>query len=63
MTHASLQKNKSNGLKSPARVITMLSPGNKKGQNNAPKHDKKSKDEFPLFNNERIFKPKVHDPL
>ncbi|AEV98226.1 hypothetical protein A4D02_23285 [Niastella koreensis] len=61
--YASLQKNKSNSLKSPARVISLLSAGKKEKHNHAPKHGKKSKDELPLFHNERIFKAKDHDPL
>jgi len=61
--HASLQKNRSNDLKSPARVISLLSAGKKNGQNHEPIHGRTSKKDFPLFNNERIFKPKEHDPL
>ncbi|OQP44852.1 hypothetical protein A4H97_10865 [Niastella yeongjuensis] len=64
MTHlASLQKSRSNGLKSPARVIPILHAGKKQGQNQGPKHRERSTVEFPQFNNERIFKPKQHDPL
>ncbi|AEV98628.1 hypothetical protein A4D02_21195 [Niastella koreensis] len=61
--HASLQKVRSNSLKSPARVISMLSAGKNKGQTHESKHGKKTKEESPLFNHERIFKPKEHDPL
>lgn len=61
--HASLQKSKSNGLKSPARVISILDTAKKKGQHHESRHATKSKGELPLFNHERIFKPKEHDPL
>lgn len=61
--HASLLKSKSNGLKSPARVISLLSAGKKNGQQHEPIHGKKLIEKLPLFNNERIFKPKEHDPL
>jgi len=61
--HASLQKSKSNDQKSPARVISILNAGKNKGQKHEPRHGKKSKGQLPLFNNERIFKPKEHDPL
>jgi hypothetical protein len=61
--HALLLKSKPNGLKSPARVIPITNTGKKKGQSDEPKHGNKSKGELPLYNNERIFKPKEHDPL
>lgn len=61
--HATLQRSKSVDLKSAARVIPIRSASKKYGQNHEPKHGKKSKDGLPLFNNERIFKPKEYDPL
>jgi len=61
--HASLQKSKSNGLKSPARVISILDAAEKKGQHHESRHGKKLKEKSHLFNHERIFKPKEHDPL
>jgi hypothetical protein len=61
--HASLQKSKSNGLKSPARVISILNAGKKKDQHHEPQRGKNLVEQSPLFNHERIFKPKEHDPL
>jgi hypothetical protein len=57
---ASALKNKSILKSRPARVISILNAGRKKGKTQS---DKKSTGELPLYNNERIFKAKKHDPL
>lgn len=53
-------KNKSFTKNRPARVISMVHAGRKKGKSRS---DKKSTGELPLYNHERIFKAKKHDPL
>lgn len=61
--HASLQKNRAIRKKFPARVISMLNTTGEKGKEHAAAPDTKSDKELPLYHNERIFKPKKHDPL
>ncbi|WP_081170248.1 hypothetical protein [Niastella populi] len=57
---SSILKNKSFTKSRPARVISMLHAGGKKAKNRS---DKKSTGELPLYNHERIFRAKKHDPL
>jgi hypothetical protein len=53
-------KNNSFTKSRPARVISILIAGGKKVKTQS---DKKSSGELPLYNHERIFKAKKHDPL
>jgi len=61
--HASLLKNKISDKRKPARVVSIMNAGNKKDKKHGVSLGRKSKEEIPLFNNERIFKAKKHDPL
>ena len=61
--HASLRKSKENEVKSPAPVVPLRKAGEKKGKQHESVHKNKFEEELPLFHNERIFKPKKHDPL
>lgn len=61
--HASLRKSKENEVKSPAPVVSIRKAGEKKGKQHDSIPIAKFKGELPLFHNERIFKPKKHDPL
>lgn len=58
MNHqASLRKSKEFEVKPPAPVVPLRTAGDKRG-----KQPGKLKG-VPLYHNERIFKPKKHDPL
>jgi hypothetical protein len=61
--HASLLKSKDVEVKSPATVVPIRITGDKKGKHHEPVSINKFHRELPLYNNERIFKAKKHDPL
>lgn len=61
--HASLRKSKEIDVKSPAPVVPIRTASEKKGKQQESKHKSKFPNELPLYHNERIFKPKKHDPL
>ena len=61
--HASLRKSEENEVKSPAPVVPISKAGEEKGKQLKTRPKKKLNKELPLFNNERIFKPKKPDPL
>jgi hypothetical protein len=61
--HTSVRKSKENFKNHPARVIPISNTGAKRGKSHGGAFDNKSKNQLPMYNNERIFKPKKHDPL
>ena len=61
--HTSLLKNKIIDKRNPARVVSIMNAGNKKDKKHGVSFEHKSNEEIPLFNHERIFKAKKHDPL
>lgn len=61
--HSSLLKNKTTDKRNPARVVSILNAGNRKDKKHGVSLGYKSNEEIPIFNHERIFKAKKHDPL
>jgi hypothetical protein len=61
--HASLQKSKEIETKSPAPVVPIRIAAEKKSKQPQTTTKSKPDTKLPLYHNERIFKPKKHDPL
>jgi hypothetical protein len=61
--HASLRKEKAVEVKSPAPVVPIRITGEKKGKQHEPMPISKFNRVLPFHHNDRIFKPKKHDPL
>jgi hypothetical protein len=60
--HASLRKNETSAKKQQAPVIPIQGHGDKSKKQGMDVKEKSNKD-LPMFNSERIFKVKKHDPL
>ena len=61
--HASLQKSKEIKTKSQAPVVPFRIAAEKKSKQDEATSKNKFDRKLPLYHNERIFKPKKHDPL